>query len=165
MERVKETLRKLFAGRPVWINALMVFCLYMTFIYLPFDLFVKPVAQDQEVWFGIVLTGWAAKATAPLHWAIYGAGAWGFYRMRPWMWPWASLYVVQVAIGMFVWTATSAQSGGLLAGAIVSIPFIALAVALWLAKPKFQGQAVVGTNGAEGDTLAPTGGNNEDQTG
>lgn len=165
MERVTETLRKLFEGRPIWINALMVFCIYMTFIYLPFDLFIKPVEQDQEVWFGIVLTGWAAKATAPLHWAIYGAGAWGFYRMRPWMWPWASLYVVQVAIGMFVWTATTAQSGGLFGGVVVSIPFIVLAVALWLAKPRFQGQTVAASNGAGGEVSPSTDENNEDQTG
>jgi hypothetical protein len=31
------------------------------------DFFVKPVAHDAEVWFGIVLSGWAAKLTEPLH--------------------------------------------------------------------------------------------------
>ena len=27
------------------------FCCYMTFIYMPFDMFIKPVAEDKEmVW-------------------------------------------------------------------------------------------------------------------
>ena len=51
-------------------TGLMVFCAYMTFIYMPFDLFYKPVAEDAEVWLGITLYGWAAKSTEPLHWAI-----------------------------------------------------------------------------------------------
>ena len=29
------------------------FCLYMTCVYLPFDMFLKPVATDREVWFGV----------------------------------------------------------------------------------------------------------------
>ena len=39
----------------------LAFCAYMTVIYLPFDLFFKPVSDDQEVWFGILFSGWAAK--------------------------------------------------------------------------------------------------------
>ena len=49
------------AKRPGWMNLLFGFCLYMTFIYLPFDLFWKAVEHDEEVWFGLTLTGWAAK--------------------------------------------------------------------------------------------------------
>ena len=90
-------------ARPWWMTATWAFCAYMTVFYMPFDLFLKPVAEDAEVWFGFVLRGWAAKATEPLHWLLYGFATYGFYRMRPWMWPWASLYVVQVAIGMLVW--------------------------------------------------------------
>ena len=48
-------------SRPVWMNLVLLFCAFMTFIYMPFDMFLKPVAEDQEVWFGIMLTGWAAK--------------------------------------------------------------------------------------------------------
>ena len=33
------------------------FCAYMTVVYMPFDIFLKPVADDQEVWFGFLLTG------------------------------------------------------------------------------------------------------------
>ena len=100
-------LRTVFHGRPWWMNVLMVFSAYMAFIYVPRDFFVKDVARDQEVWFGIMLTGWAAKATEPLHWAIYAAGAYGFRRMRPWMSPWAAVYVAQIALGTFVWNITA----------------------------------------------------------
>ena len=51
-----------FGRRPWWMNALFALCLFMTFAYLPRDLFWTPVADDQEVWFGILLRGWAAKA-------------------------------------------------------------------------------------------------------
>ena len=53
--------------RAWWMSLLFYFCLYMTFIYLPFDFFLKPVAEDEEIWFGFTLTGWWAKATEPLH--------------------------------------------------------------------------------------------------
>ena len=78
-------------SRPWWMSLIFYFCIYMTFIYMPFDLFLKPVAEDEEIWFGFTLTGWYAKATEPLHWLIYGFGAYGFWRMKKWMWPWAPL--------------------------------------------------------------------------
>ncbi len=112
------------------------FCIYMTFIYLPFDLFIKPVAVDQEVWFGFMLTGWAAKLTAPLHWAIYAAGAYGFWKMRRWMWPWAALYVAQIALGMGIWSLLDPRGGvwtGVISMAVMTVP----AIALWRAKGRF----------------------------
>ena len=30
----------------------------------------------------LALTGWWAKATEPVHWLIYGAGAYGFWKMK-----------------------------------------------------------------------------------
>ena len=90
-ESRRRTVRELLGGRPWWINLLWMFCLYMTFIYMPFDFFLKPTAEDREVWFGVALTGFWAKATEPFHWAIYALGAWGFWGMRPWMWPWAAV--------------------------------------------------------------------------
>ena len=124
--------------RPWWMNVLWGFCLYMTFIYLPFDLFLKPVAADEEVWFGFVLRGWAAKLTAPLHWLIYGAGAYGFWKMSRWMWPWAALYVVQIAIAMLVWNLIDERGQGwptgLISAAILALP----AAALWRAKGRFR---------------------------
>ena len=65
-------------SRPWWMSLIFYFCIYMTFIYMPFDLFLKPVAEDEEIWFGFTLTGWYAKATEPLHWLIYGLVLMGF---------------------------------------------------------------------------------------
>ena len=128
--------------RPWWMNVLWGFCLYMTFIYLPFDLFFKPVAADEEVWFGFVLRGWAAKLTAPLHWLIYGAGAYGFWKMSRWMWPWAALYVVQIAIAMLVWSSIDERGQGLLWGLVSAAILAVPAIALWRAKGRFQSAAV-----------------------
>jgi short-subunit dehydrogenase len=135
-----DWLRSVFAGRPWWINALMVFCAYMAFVYVPWDFFVKPVAHDEAVWLGFMLTGWAAKLTEPLHGAIYAAGAYGFYRMRAWMWPWASVYTASVAIGMFVWTLFYGTGGlgGLLLAVVAFVPFAFLARELWRAESLFE---------------------------
>ena len=127
------------AKRPWWMNAMLVFCAYMTFVYMPFDLFFKPVAEDQEVWFGLMLTGWAAKATEPIHWAIYAGGLVGFWRMAPWMHPWAALYVAQIAIGMLVWSVLD-ERGTWIMGAVAALIFTALAVVLWRARDRFQGR-------------------------
>lgn len=123
--------------RPWWMNALMVFCAFMAVVYVPWDFFLKPVSQDQEVWFGIMLTGWWAKATEPLHWIIYAAGAWGFWHLRQWMHPWAALYTLQVAAGMFVWSVFEEQGPGLIAGALTALPFLLLASMLWRSRPLF----------------------------
>ena len=114
---------------------LLGFCLFMTLVYMPFDLFLKPVAEDQEVWFGFMLTGWAAKATEPLHWAIYAAGAYGFWKMRPWMWPWGAAYALQVAISMLVW---SVMRGSLVAGAVTFAVFMIPTTALYRSREAFR---------------------------
>ncbi len=126
--------------RPAWMNALLLFSAYMAFVYVPWDLFAKPVAQDQEAWFGFLLHGWAAKATAPVHWAIYAAATYGFWRMRPWMWPWASLYVAYVAASMVVWSLGHVGgTRGIGLAVAAGVPLAALAVALWRAKERFRG--------------------------
>lgn len=133
-------LRSEWAKRPWWMNLMWLFCLYMTFIYMPFDLFYKPVAEDAEVWFGFTLRGWYAKATEPLHWLIYGAGAYGFWKMSRWMWPWAGVYAAQVCIAMFVFSLIN-EGGSLLAGVIAGGIFLIPTVALFRARPLFQGEA------------------------
>lgn len=121
--------------RPAWLNLVLLFCAYMTFFYMPFDMLLKPVAEDQEVWFGFMLTGWAAKATEPLHWLIYGFGCYGIWHKKKWLHPWAALYTVQVAIGMVVWGMIYSDASA--ATAVVAIPFLLLAWMLWRSKPLF----------------------------
>ena len=118
--------------RPLWVNVVLAFTAFMTFVYTPWDLFWKPVAGDQEVWFGILLTGWAAKATEPIHWAIYAAFTWGLWKMRPWMRFWGTAYILQLAIGMLVWNLRDPR-GHILAGIASGAAFAGLAFAFWRA--------------------------------
>lgn len=136
---MRAWLRDVLARRPWWMNALLAFCAYMTFVYMPFDFFLKPVEFDAEVWFGVLLRGWAAKATEPLHWAIYAAGAYGFWHMRSWMWPWAGLYVAQIAIAMAVWSiGFFGGFEGVAKGAASALPFALLSAALLRSRDRFQ---------------------------
>jgi len=138
---MRDWLRALCDGRPWWMNALMFFCGYMAFVYLPWDFFVKPAAVDAEVWFGIRFHGAAAKLLEIPHWAIYAAGAYGFRHMRPWLWPWAAVYTAQVALGMLVWNAVYVEGFiGLALGLISFLPFLGLAWALWEARPVFEAE-------------------------
>ena len=135
---MRQWWREQLGRRPWWMNLLMFFCIYVAVVFLPWDMFVKPVAQDQEAWFGILLRGWAAKATEPLHWAIYAAGAYGFWRMRAWMWPWAAVYAAQVTVGMFVWNVV--YVGGLrgwLEGLLSLAVFAGITAALWGSRQRF----------------------------
>ena len=139
LSALRSWLGDVFAGRPGWMNAMMLFCAYMAFVYVPWDFFAKPAAHDAEVWFGIMLTGGWAKLTEPLHWLVYAAGAYGFRRMRGWMWPWAALYTVQIALGMWVWSGIYASSGavsGWLLGLIPGLLFLEPSVALWRARQR-----------------------------
>ncbi len=135
-----EWLRGVFEGRPFWINALMVFCAWMAFVYVPWDFLWKPVAHDEEVWVGVMLRGWGAKLTEPLHAAIYAAGFYGFYRMRSWMWPWAAVYAGSVALGMLVWPILYRDS--FLLGVAAFVPFAWLTRELWRAEPLFGAERV-----------------------
>jgi hypothetical protein len=125
--------------RPWWMNLIFGFCVCMTFIYMPFDLFVKPVAVDDEVWFGVLFHGWVAKLTEPLHWAIYAALAYGFWKMQPWMWPWAAIYVAQVSVGMLVWSLRDPR-GNVVLGLIAATVLLVPTIALWRARSRFAGQ-------------------------
>ena len=126
-QRLKSNLQ----SRPHWMNAILLFCAYMTFIYLPWDVFIKPLGADQEVWLGLMFTGWSAKIGGVLHWLVYGAGCYGFWAMKRWLHPWAAIYVLQIAFSMVISATISAGGPGALVGAIVAGLFVALAVALW----------------------------------
>jgi short-subunit dehydrogenase len=132
-------LQKQLARRPWWMNALLLFCVYMAFIYEPWDLFAKPVSRDVEVFLGYAFHGWAAKLTNPIHWFIYGLGTYGFWRMRPWMHPWAALYAGQVALSVCIFSVHSRPGFGGWAFGLLGLALVgALAVALWRSRPLFQ---------------------------
>jgi short-subunit dehydrogenase len=134
-----DWIRERLGERPAWMNALLCFCAFMTFVYLPWDFFVKPVALDEEVWFGVRFHGWLAKLLELPHWAVYAAGTVGFWQMRSWMWPWASLYAAQVAIGFAVWPLLYLGGfGSWLLAAVGFGLFGALTLALWQARPSFE---------------------------
>lgn len=138
MNKAILALRQDWSTRPWWMNLMFYFCVYMTFLYMPFDMFLKPVVDDHEIWFGIALTGWSAKATEPVHWLIYGAGAYGFWQMKTWMWPWAAVYTAQVVVAMFVWDIVNPNGGGILAGIAAALLFALPMIALWRAKARFR---------------------------
>ena len=136
---MREWLRYVLAGRPAWMNVLMVFSAYMAFVYLPWDIFIKPAAIDEEVWFGVRFHGGWAKFLALFHWFVYAAAAHGFRHMKAWMWPWAAVYVGQVAFSMLVWPMLYAGGFlGFLLGLFAFVPFAFVALLLWNAKDTFE---------------------------
>lgn len=106
-------------------TALALFCAATVVFLAVRDLFV-PHVRDVEVWFGFELYGAAARLTAPLHWAIFAAGAWGFWRARPWIATAAAGYVFYVAVSHLVWSEASPNGNGWITGlaqaAAISVP-------------------------------------------
>ena len=131
-----DAIRAEWKRRPWWMNLMLMLCVYMACIRVPFDIAFTPIERDQEVWFGIVLRGVWAKATEPLHWAVYAAGAWGFWKMRRWMWPWAAVYVAQIALGTVIWNYHDPRGNGWL-GAMVGATFMIPTIALWRSRSRF----------------------------
>ena len=135
---MNEWLHDVFRDRPWWMNAVMVFCAYMAFIYVPWDLFFKPVEEDREVWFGILFSGVWAKIMAVPHWIVYGAAVYGFRRRRPWMAFWAPLYTAQVAFSFGIWPMmTYGGFLGFLGGLIAVVPWALLTYAFWVSRDHF----------------------------
>ncbi len=129
---MREWLFDVFRERPWWMSATMIFCAYMAFIYMPWDIFVKPIDQDEEVWFGILFTGFWAKLLAFPHWFVYSAAVYGFRRRRPWMAFWAPAYTAQVAFGFYLWTAIETGGfSGVIVGLFPALPFMGLTYAFW----------------------------------
>ena len=136
---LRDWIRERLGERPAWMNVLLAFCAFMTFFYLPWDFFVKPMARDEEVWFGIRFYGFWAKLLELPHWAVYAAGAVGFWQMRRWMWPWAALYAAQVAIGFVVWPLV--YVGGARSWVVAAVggaAFGVLTLALWRSRARFE---------------------------
>jgi hypothetical protein len=110
-------------------TALAVFCLFTVAFLVPRDLGL-PETRDVEVWFGFEVRGAAAILTAPLHWAVFALGAWGFWRVRPWILPAAAIYLFYVAASHLIWSEVSANGQGwpmgLAQAAAISLPGVLL---------------------------------------
>ncbi len=138
MSDASRWFRERLGRRPWWMNLLMLFCIYMAVIYVPWDLFVKPVAADEEVWFGVRFHGVWAKVLAVPHFVVYAAGAVGFWSMHRFMWPWAAVYVAQVALSFAVWPLLYLDGPSRFVSAVIGGGlFGALAWALHRSKPRF----------------------------
>jgi hypothetical protein len=96
-------------------TALAVFCVVTVLFLVPRDLFFAET-RDVEVWLGFEVHGIAALATAPLHWAIFLVGAWGFWFQRPWILPAAAGYAFYIAFSHLVWSEVSPNGRGWPAG-------------------------------------------------
>lgn len=137
MQNGMSFLQEQLKARPWWMNILFVWCTLLA-LGVPIELITRPVSEDVEVWFGIEFMGWAAKAGGLLHAIIFAVGTWGFWKMRPWMWPWAALYVAQVALSHLVWSELSPNGRGWPIGLLQTAGISIIVVLLWRAKPLFQ---------------------------
>ena len=134
---LQTRLKTEWAKRPVWLNLVLLFCLYMTFVYSPFDVLFKPLATDEDVWLGFIFHGWQAKVGGVVHWLVYAGLAWGLWSMKPWTWLLGSLYATQVALAMFLWPLIQQGAAGLLGGIIAGVLFAVPAVAFWRSRQLF----------------------------
>lgn len=110
-------------------TALALFCLATVVFLVPRDLFF-PDTRDTEVWLGFEVHGATALWTAPIHWALFLVGAWGFWTGRPWILPWAAAYVFYVAASHVVWSEASPNGRGWPTGLVqalaISLPGVLL---------------------------------------
>ena len=115
--------------RPWWMTAMALFCVATVVFLVPRDLFY-PATRDVEVWFGFELRGAAARWTAPLHWAVFAIGAWGFWTQRSWIVPVAAAYAFYVALSHLIWSEVSPNGQGwpmgLAQALVLSIPGLLL---------------------------------------
>jgi hypothetical protein len=114
-------------------TALAVFCALTVAFLVPRDLFFAET-RDVEVWLGFELRGAAALLTAPLHWAVFAAGAFGFWRARPWATPAAALYCFYIALSHLIWSEVSANGQGWPMGLAQAAAFSLPGVLLWRAR-------------------------------
>jgi hypothetical protein len=114
-------------------TALALLCLLALLINVPRDLFFAET-RDVEVWFGLELRGFGALATAPLHWAIFAVGAWGFWNARAWVVPWAAAYVFYVALSHLIWSEASPNGRGWMIGLAQATAISAIGVLILRAR-------------------------------
>lgn len=116
-------------ARPAWMTALAVLCAATVLFLVPRDLFFAET-REVEVWLGFEVHGVAARVTAPLHWAIFAAGAWAFWTARPWVGSAAAAYVFYVAFSHLVWSEASPHGRGWPMGLLQMAAISTIGVAL-----------------------------------
>ncbi len=90
------------------------FCV-LSLVFLVYRDLAIPEVRDTEVWLGFELHGAAALLTAPLHWAIFAAGAWAHWTQQRWIARATAYYILYVAISHLIWwqTAEASAAGAL----------------------------------------------------
>ncbi len=118
------------AERPAWMTALAGLCALTVVVSIVRDVFL-PANRWMEIWFGFEITGWPALLTAPIHWAIFATGAYGFWNRRPWAAPSATLYLFYAAFAHVVWSEVSPHGRGIAIGLVqaVAISTVGLLIA------------------------------------
>jgi hypothetical protein len=104
-------------------------CLLTLVVSIVRDLFI-PATREMEVWLGFEITGPLALVTAPIHWAIFAAGAWGFWTTRPWIAKVAAGYLVYAGVAHLVWSEASVHGRGWPIGLVQALLLTAVAVGL-----------------------------------
>lgn len=112
--------------RPAWRTALAAVCALTVAVTMTSDFFV-PAARWTEVWLGFEVTGWPALLTAPIHWAIFASGAYGFWKQRPWAAPCAAGYLFYAAFAHVVWSEASPHGRGIAIGLLQGVAISAVA--------------------------------------
>ena len=139
-EMLINKVENILKRRPFWMNVVFLFCVYMTFVYLPWDVFIKPIAEDEEVWFGFLFYGWMAKLGGIVHWVVYGSLTYGLWYMRPWAWLFIGLYLLQVAWSMFVWALLTDDPNPAWPSLVVALVFVFLSVLFARSKSLFESE-------------------------
>ena len=98
------------------------FCVATVVFLIPRDLFYSD-ARFVEVWFGFELRGRAALLSAPLHWAIFAIGAYGFWYQKPWIVRAAAGYAFYIAASHLVWSEVSPNGNGWMIGLLQAAGF------------------------------------------
>ncbi|MDG2303266.1 MAG: hypothetical protein P8R42_01220 [Candidatus Binatia bacterium] len=115
--------------RPGWMTGMATLCAVAVVVLLVRDLFI-PSTRDVEIWFGFEIHGGWARATAPIHWAIFAFGAWGFWTSRPWIVPLAAYYTFYGAFSHIVWSEVSPHGNGIAIGLIQAAAISAFGILL-----------------------------------
>ena len=126
--------------RPFWMNVVFLFCVYMTFVYLPWDVFIKPISQDEEVWFGVLFYGWMAKVGGVVHWIVYASLTYGLWRMTSWARLLIIVYLLQVAWSMVFWALLRDDPTSVWLNLILAMGFLFLSILFYRQKSRFKSE-------------------------